>query len=716
MAPRICLFLASLMLARPVHGAELTENVAANPIRRVVSMLQAIAAKVDAEAARDEDLHKKFMCYCKTGTKTLEKSITDAAAKISEIASAVEEAQGQKAQLEQELGEHKSDRAAAQKAIDEATAIRGKEAAAYASMKSESESNIGALNRAVVALEKGMGGAFLQTGAAKVVNQIVSKSDLEDAERQTIVAFLSGQSSYAPQSGQITGLLKQLGDEMSASLAEATTAEEAALQNFEALTGAKKKEIAASTAAIEDKSTRLGELGVKTAEMKADHGDTVDSLSDDKEFLADLEKNCGSAQTKYDAIVKERSEEKLALAETIKLLNDDDALELFRKTLPGASASFLQVATRTAAIRARALAMLRTATRTPGLDFIALALHGKRGGFEKVIVMIDEMIGTLKKEQVDDDSKKEYCAKQFDLADDKKKGLERSISDSEAKIEDAMTSIATLSDEIKMLKESIKALDASVAEATAQRKAEHAEYTELMASNTAAKELIGVAKNRLNKLYNKKLYKAPPKRELTEAQRIEVNMGGSAPPTPAPGGIAGTGITALAQISLHAQGTDSVAPQHPPEAVGDYAKKSEEAGGVIAMMDLLVQDLDKEMTIAETEEKDSQGDYEGFMKDSARRRADDSKTLGHKESAKADAKAALQTHEDNKASSKNELMATAKYIQGLHAECDWLLQYHDVRKEARVSEISSLGNAKAVLSGADYSLIQEGERSLRGRK
>merc|ERR1719498_1436582 len=124
------------------------------------------------------------------------------------------------------------------------------------------------------------------------------------------------------------------------------------------------------------------------------------------------------------------------------------------------------------------------------------------------------------------------------------------------------------------------------------------------------------------------------------------------------------------------------------------------------MIDLLIKDLDKEMTEAKTEEKDSQEDYEKMMKDSASKRADDSKTLTDKQGALADMEASLQTNTENKASTEKELGATVQYISSLHAECDWLLQYFDVRKEARSSEIDALGKAKAVLSGADFSLVQ----------
>merc|ERR1719263_1242126 len=105
------------------------------------------------------------------------------------------------------------------------------------------------------------------------------------------------------------------------------------------------------------------------------------------------------------------------------------------------------------------------------------------------------------------------------------------------------------------------------------------------------------------------------------------------------------------------------------------------------------------MTVAKTEEKDAQADYEQMMKDSAEKRAEDSKNLADKEKALADMEASLQKSTDDKKSTTSELMATMQYIQSLHSECDWLLQYFDVRKEARSSEIDALGKAKAVLSG-----------------
>merc|ERR1719499_545543 len=227
-----------------------------------------------------------------------------------------------------------------------------------------------------------------------------------------------------------------------------------------------------------------------------------------------------------------------------------------------------------------------------------------------------------------------------------------------------------------------------------------------MASDTAAKEVLGYAKNRLNKFYNSKLYKAPPKVELSAEERILVSQGGTASPTPAPGGIAGTGVAVFAQVFTHDQANVKAAPPPPPATWDAYSKKSGESTGVIAMIDLLIKDLTKEMTEGKTTEADAQADYEQMMRDMAEKRVADSDALAEKQSAKAGLESDLAALNDEHASATRELGATLEYIASLHGECDWLLKYFDVRKEARSGEIDSLTSAKAVLSGADYSLVQ----------
>jgi len=682
-----------------VHAAESRQGMThrANPIRKVVTMMQAMQAKVEAEGEKEKDLFDKYMCYCKNGGGTLAKSIADAETKAPALTAAIEEGTGKLAQLKNDIKGHQADRSTAKTAMDEATALRQKEASEYAATSADLKTNIAAISKAVAALEKGMGN-FLQTQSASVLKKIVmAKQDMQDIDRQDILAFLSDSSDYSPASGEITGILKTMEDEMSADLADATKQEEAAIADHEGLMGAKTKEVNALTKMIEDKLQRIGDLSVEIQQMKNDLGDTADSLADDKKFLADLDKNCEEKQKLFNENVKLRQQELLALAETIKVLNDDDALDLFKKTLPGAGSSFLQIQVSSAAMRSQALAMLRQSeSRKPQIDFIMLSLRGKKVGFDKVIGLIDNLVAELKKEQTADDDKKEYCKHEFDITEDKHKELTKTISDLEKAIAESEESIISTKADIESLDDGIRALDKSVTEATEQRKEENEDYTALLASDSAAKELLGFAKNRLNKFYNPKLYKAPVK-TLSDEDRATLAAGGTLAPTEAPGGIAGTGI-GLSQTGA--------APPPPPESFGAYAKKSEESNGVISLIDLLIKDLEKELTEAKMGEKDAQADYEKMLTDAKVKRAEDSKTLTDKEGALADLDTALGQQKGDKGQSEKQMGALIQYTQTLHTDCDFLIKYFDMRKEARDQEIDSLGKAKAVLSGADFSLLQ----------
>merc|ERR1719453_431713 len=665
--------------------------------------------KVEAEGKKETELFEKFMCYCKTGSETLGKSIADAEEKIPQLESDIKEAEAEKAQLDTDLTTHKADRETAKSDIAKAKGMREKDAAAFLKESTEDKSNLEALKKALAAIEKGMAGAFLQTNSAAVLRRLSLSQDMSNADRDLLASFLMGNAKqgYAPASGEIVGILKQMQDTMEKDLAEVIAAEDAAKSDFEGLVAAKEKEIASATKAIEEKTKRTGEVAVEIVNLKEDLDDTSESLAEDKKFLADLEKNCATKEKEWAEICKMRQEELVALADTIKILNDDDAQELFKKSIPSASASLLQVGVSNKQLRARALKALSTARhanqKNVQLDLIELALHGKKVSFDKVIAMINDMVVLLGKEQVEDDTKKTYCETEFDKADDKKKELERSISDLGKALDDINEGIATLKTEIKALEEGIVKLDREVVEATEQRKEEHSDFEAQMASNSAVIQIIGVAKNRLNKFYNPKLYKPPPKRELSEEERITLNMGGTLAPTNPPAGIAGTGISALQRE----------APPPPPETYGEYKKKGQESNGVIAMMDMMIADLDKEMQEADVDEKDAQKEYEEFMEDSAAKRASDSRAIAEKDGAKAGLESDKQAAEDSKKSEEKELLATREYLANLHGECDWLMENFDLRKQARLEESEALKKAKAVLSGADFSLVQTGSSSAR---
>merc|ERR1719262_1657525 len=254
--------LLAMTAAPGVEGARLRRtSTVANPVRKVVTLLQKMQASVEAEGARETELYEKFMCYCKTNKGGLEKSIADASAKIEQLTADTEAAEAEKAKTVESLDQAKTDRADAKAAMQAATEQREKEAAAFAKFQADTVANIGAIVKAVAALEKGVAGAFLQTNAAGTLRTIVSdvKIDVPDYDRQQVLAFLSGNpfsQGYAAQSGGIIGILKQMGDEMATALAEATHQEEKAIHLYNELMEAKTAEVNALTKSIEAKTQK----------------------------------------------------------------------------------------------------------------------------------------------------------------------------------------------------------------------------------------------------------------------------------------------------------------------------------------------------------------------------------------------------------------------------------------------------------------------------
>lgn len=303
--------------------------------------------------------------------------------------------------------------------------------------------------------------------------------------------------------------------------------------------------------------------------------DAKEVLEEDTKFLADLHQNCEAKKENWDSSRRMREKELAALADTIKILRDDDALELFKKTLLS-SASLPQ-----ATVSERALAALSAAKGKHDLrvDFLALALKGKTKSlegeiqtavFEKLITMSDEMVELLMKEQADDEEKKMYCEANLDKSDDKKKRLEREFPDLKNALANAKESIAMLQSEIEGLEAGIKAFDKLVAEATKQREEEHATLEEDVADLLLARDILESAKDKLNKVKYR---------------------GTLAPDAP-----------------------------RPPS--------------VIAMIDKHMADLDKKNTELETSEKDAQESYEDSMKLSEKKRAFDKKAITDKKGCK----------------------------------------------------------------------------------
>merc|ERR1719235_2695032 len=459
---------------------------------------------------------------------------------IDELAAKLKAEEAEKVQIAQELIDHKKDREAAKADIEEATMLRGKEADEYAALQADSETNIAAMAKAIPALEKGMGGAaFMQMpGASKLHRLLENYPKMDPSDRREALAFLdaSGESSdYEPASGQIVGILKAMKDDMEAELKEAIADEEKAIAGFNDLKGSKETEIEVATEAIETKTARSGEIAVSVVQTKDSLEDTEDELADVEKFAAQLETECATKEKEIAERAKMRAEEVKAISEAISILNDDDALDVFKKARPSAfvqqELGFLQKSSNLASKAKKAQALLSIAAHKANsaqlnaLLFtlnskLKMAAKGKSQGLESVIKMIDDMVVLLGKDQKEDDKSKTFCEDELEKAEDEDKAAKDKKGQVEAAISEMADEIAALAESIATLEQDIKDLDKSVAQATEQRKEEHADFQESQQLNEAAVQLVGKAKNRLQKFYNPTMYKAPPKKEMSMEEKI----------------------------------------------------------------------------------------------------------------------------------------------------------------------------------------------------
>jgi len=675
------------LLVGSCAGAE----AGANPIRKVVTLMQNMQKEIEAEGAKEKELFDKFMCYCSGGTDSLKKAIADATASAEELTAKLKSEEAEKAQIGQDLIGHKKDREGAKSDIEEATVLRTKEEAAYSAEKADSETNIAAMAKAIPALEKGMGGAALlqMPNGDRLKKLVQSYPNMDVSDRREALAFLEDSSESTGASDQIVGILKAMKDDMEAELKEAIADEEKAVAGYGDLKASKEKEIEMATEAIETKMARAGELAVSVVQSKDALEDANEEAADTTKFLATLEKDCATKEAEMAERTKMRTMEITAISEAIGILNDDDALDVFKKSLPSSlvqTVGFLQKGD-AKAIRARKaqalLSRVAVNAKDTHLNLLLYTLGSKlklksAGGFDEVTKMIDDMVVLLGKQQKEDEKQKAYCEAEFDTAADEEAASKTKLAQTDAKLAELTDSIGTLMEEIAGLEASISALDKEVADATEQRKEEHAVYVEQMQMNEAAMGLVEKAKNRMQKFYNPTLYKAPPKTEATMEEKIIT---------------AGT----FAQIRMH------VAPPPAPEMPSGPVQKNAKSAGVIGMMDTIIKDLGSDMKDMEYEEKTATKDYAELMADSQATRAGDTKALTGKKSTKATTEDELMTTKEIRSATATDLKQVGTVIADLHAACDFIMQNFDLRKEARTNEIEGLKNAKAVLAGASFS-------------
>jgi hypothetical protein len=307
--PMLLLLLSCL--APPSSAASLSFDEAAaknRPVSKVITLLKDMLKQLEKEAEDDEEIYDKMACWCETNDKEKTKSIAEAEARIEDLTVKIEELTATSARLNTELKNHEKEVAKNQEALDKATALREKQLAEFNAEEKDLLESISALKAAVTVLSKHNGGSLLQMprshmlGVAATLQHEMTKHAsllegvLTHSERKAAASFVQApadyfdaaptfKQSYAPQSGEIFGILRQMKETFESNLSASQKEEMANQTAYEDLKAAKEEEIAAGQAQIETKTGELADTDEKNAQSKVDREDTKASLSADEQFL-----------------------------------------------------------------------------------------------------------------------------------------------------------------------------------------------------------------------------------------------------------------------------------------------------------------------------------------------------------------------------------------------------------------------------------------------
>merc|ERR1719240_85300 len=302
----MCRALVFVLLLAPTlaenQQSEATQTAAGNPMRKIISLLQAMRKQVEADGEKRQELFDKFMCYCETNIAKTQKNIEDQTASIDSLKSTIEELSGSNEQLQAEVKEISEELAEDEEAVKEATKVRKGEADAFAEESADMRTSIAALDKAIPALRKG-----LETSEAAALLQSLRGPLLQGSQmlgnREEILSLLQGQAP-AGGSAQILGIIQQMRENFKENLEKALKEEEENIATYDQLMGSKGKEISAAKKELETKKALIAKQVQGIADAKEEMEDTQVSLASDQKALIGLKKTCEKETKLHEAAKK----------------------------------------------------------------------------------------------------------------------------------------------------------------------------------------------------------------------------------------------------------------------------------------------------------------------------------------------------------------------------------------------------------------------------
>jgi len=667
-----------------------------------VKLIQGLRAEVVKDGKNEQAGFDKYACWCE---KTMERKASDiSAAKelITETEILIKKLKGEiashGAEIEQ-LNKDIAENAAAQK---DAAAVRDKEYKEYSGERSESENCIGALEAAIKVLTgAGEGkGAFLQNpsmrqaellsvvaGLRKVLSHKVVAGTMSEKDVQMIKHFVekpddfvgtktmsAAQISqnpfgdYAPQSTQIQGILQGMYDAFTADLEKDNAAEADSEKSFRELMATKKQEQKTLQATLQKQESDHAAKSKKLSESQVLKDDTAAQLDADEDFFADTKDACQTKATQWSIRTRLRTEELNGMDVAIKILSSDDA----KKTFKSSTSTFVQLKSvqqhsESSGARATAYNKLRAlASQLKSRNIARMAVTLKSGGhFDKVIAMIDQMMEVLRAEEADDIAHRDRCENGQNANKNQMADLASSIKKTNANIKRMENTAGEKQSEIDQLKKEIKDAEDDQAELLDFRNKEEADFKQALKDDMDAAELLRKAIAALEAFYKRNKMDVP----------------------------------ALIQKQPEYAKDEDKAPDAGFEGA-DYGGRKSESGGILAILQMLVEDTEKEMGEGRRDNADAQEKY--LKQNGALQATHDSlsDTKAATETELADLEEKIAEAEGFKSQRQADQKAEKDQKKALATDCDWVKSNFQSRRDKRKAEMQGLVDAKSFLAGA----------------
>jgi len=645
------------------------------PVTKVINLLKDMISQMEKEAEEDEEVYEAMGCWCETNDKAKTKAIADGETSINRLVASIEELTGNSARLNVEISNLEKEVAKNSDALDKATALRKKELAEFNAEEKEMLGTVSSLKSAVIVLSKHHGASFIQaeTSASATMEQLQVVVNLKKTlhkqahlikeiftphQQKKLHAFMqNSHRTVAPASGEIFGMLQAMKESVEINLANAQKDEAESQSDYESLKAAKEQEIAAGTELADTKTQELATTDEKNAQSKEDLELTRDQLAADTKFLANLKETCSNMDQEYEERTKTRQGEIEACSKALSFLASDEAHALFSKSL-----GFVQVAsTSTNKRRLKASKVLSQAAQKyndPRLSM--LATKAKLDAFTEVKKSIQDMIDALIKEKEDEIKHKDFCVEELNSNERDTEMKERDKSDLEAKISDLTLTVDSLTKELEALKAEVADLQTQMKRAGEDREKQNAEFQTVVADQRATQKLLQAALGILKGFYEK------------------------------------------AALLQERAATKSASAQAPPPGFKSY-EKNKSSGGVMGMMQGIIDESAGLEAEAIRAEEDSQKAYEEYVMDTNDSIEEATKSIVSKTDMKAKAEAEKVEAETELEATMGELESLMSENADLHKSCDFTIKNFDVRQSAREDEIEALKQALAMFSGASFS-------------